>query len=202
MVIAQIMQKAISPTISYVLLLALAVTLSIAAYFWGTYEINRLQDVPIAQNMETQMLSIDALIQSVAHGDVNFTTTMVLYYPKGVMQVNAAGDAIKYTAQLDAKIYETGGLLGTPCDCGPTCYLISDDETGINLVKMPDTNVYRGSSGGVQSQYVEMVVCYAGIDITADNNCIGRSGPRAQLTARKTGYDVSEQKPQVRVSIC
>ena len=201
MVIAQIMQKAISPTISYVLLLALAVALSIAAYFWGTYEINRLQDVPIAQNMETQMQSIDALIQSVAHGDVNFTTTMVLYYPKGVVQVNASGDAIKYTAQLDAKIYE-GEAGGVPCSCGSSCYLITDVETGINMVKLPDTNVYRGSSGGVQSQYVEMVVCYADIDITADNDCIGRSGPRAQLTARKTGYDTSAQKPQVRVSIC
>jgi hypothetical protein len=201
MVIDGLMQKAISPTVSYVLLLALAVTLSIAAYYWGTYEINRLEDVPIAKNVETQMLSVDALLQSVAHGDTNFTSSMVLYYSKGVLQVNDSGNAVKYTGQLNAKIYE-GAASGTVCSCGASCYLVQDAETGIYMVKVPDTNVYRGSTGGVESQYVEMLVCYDDIDIVSDSNCLGRSGPRAQLTARKIGYDSSSQKPQVKVSIC
>jgi len=195
------MKKGISPTVSYVLLLALAVILSISAYFWGTYEITRLEDIPIAQNVQTQMHSIDALIQSVAHGDINFTSNLVLYYPKGVMQVNASGEAIKYTGQLNAKIYE-GAATGAPCACGSSCNLVQDVETLVTMVKVPDTNVYRGSSGNTESQYVEIITCYDDIDIVADNNCLGRSGPRAQLTARKIGYDTSLQKPQVKVSIC
>ena len=194
------MRKGVSPAVSYVLLLAVVVIMSVAAYLWGDYEIRRLQDTPIAHNMESQMISMDQLIQAVSHGDINFTTTMNLYYAEGVIQVDGSNSWVKYTAQLDADIYER--LTETPnATCDSDTYVIQDGATGIKMSRMPYTNVFRGSVG-TGTQAVEMVVCYDGIQIDESETCRGRSGPRAQLTARKTGYNATESKPIVEVKIC
>lgn len=194
------MHKGVSPAMSYVLLLAIVVILSISAYVWGNYEISRLEDLPIAYNAEAQMIGIDQLIQSVAHGDINFTTVMDLYYPKGVMQVDEDNDTIKYTVQLNGKIYEA--VTGTATSCCPNCTIIQDENTGVKMVRIYYTNVFRGSTGDELAQLVEITACYDDIDIQADAVCIGKSGPRAQLTARKLGYNPSNNKPIVRVRIC
>ncbi|MCK4327749.1 MAG: hypothetical protein KAW41_04700 [Candidatus Diapherotrites archaeon] len=194
------MRKGVSPAVSYVLLLALVVIMSVAAYLWGTYEIQRLQDTPIAHNMESQMISVDQLIQSVSHGDINFTTRMNLYYAKGVMQVDAAHNWVKYTAQLNAEVYDR--ITETPnATCNSTTYVIQDSDTGIKMSRMPYTNVFRGGTGQ-GSQAIEMVACYDDVQIEESIICKGRSGPRAQLTARKLGYNGTSSKPIVEVKIC
>ena len=47
-----------------------------------------------------------------------------------------------------------------------------------------------------------MVVCYDDIQIEESETCKGRSGPRAQLSAKKIGYNATSSKPIVEVKIC
>lgn len=183
------------------MLLAIVVIVSVSSYVWGQWEINRMEELPIARNAEAQMLSIDNAVQSVAHGDVNFTTVMDLYYPKGIIQVEENNDWVKYTSQINANVYE-GEASGVPCACSPSCTLVEDSVTSIKMSLIPYTRVYRGSTGDSSSQYVEVVACYDDIDLVVDPTCVGKSGPRAQLTLRKLGYDSATHKPQVMVRVC
>ena len=196
------MRKGISPAVSYVLLLALIVIMSAGAYIWGDYEVRRLQDTPIAHNMESQMVSIDELVQAAAHGDVNFTATMNLYYTKGVVEVSNGW--VKYTAELNARAYEKVGGGNDSCDrdVHPGTYMLDDPATGVTMTKMQYTNVFRGGTEYEQRQLVEIVACFPDIEIGQAASCIGKSGPRAQLTARKTGFNAGTGKPVVEVSVC
>lgn len=195
------MKKGVSPAVSYVMMLAVIVTISVAAYVWGDYEVRRLQDAPIAHNIEAQMISIDQLIQAVSHGDTNFTSTMNLYYTKGIMQVDGTRGWIKYTAELNAEVYDrVTDAADTACD--EDTIILQDTSTGIKMTKLVYTNVYRGSTGDPQQQLVEIVACYPDIQINESSDCRGKSGPRAQLTVRKIDYNSAEGKPVVEVRIC
>ena len=200
-IVVDTMKKGISPAVSYVMMLAIIVIISVSAYVWGDYEVRRLQDAPIAHNIESQMISIDQLIQAVSHGDTNFTSTMNLYYLKGIMQVDASHDWIKYTAELNANVYDrVTDTANTTCD--EYTYIVEDTDTGLRMTRMVYTNVFRGGSGDSQKQSVEIVVCYHNIQINESVGCIGKSGPRAQLTVRKIGYNSTANKPVVEVRIC
>lgn len=195
------MRKGVSPAVSYVLLLAIVVIISVSAYVWGDYEVRRLQDAPIAHNMESQLISIDQLVQAVSHGDTNFTVVMNLYYVKGIMQVDASDNWIKYTAELNADVYDrVTDTANTTCDSGT--YVVQDTNTGIKMTRMQYTNVFRGSTGDPQKQSVEMVVCYDDIQLNESAGCKGKSGPRAELTAKKVGYNATAGIPVVEVRIC
>lgn len=195
------MRKGVSPAVSYVLLLALVVIVSVAAYIWGDYEVRRLEDTPIAHNIESQMISADQLVQAASHGDTNFTVVTKLYYSKGVMQVDAAKNRIEYNAELNANIYSkvTENANAT---CNDSTYVIEDSDTGIKMTRMKYTHVFRGSTGDTEKQGVEIAICYDGIQINEASGCKGKSGPRAELTARKIGYNASSGKPIVEVGIC
>lgn len=196
------MKRGISPSISYVLILALVITISLGAFIWGNAELNRLQDIPIASNMESQLITIDQIIQSVSHGDTNFTVTQQLFFPKGIIQIEDNNDWVKFTAQLNANIYEvpiTGGI-NTTCDSGTI--RIQDSVTTVKMNRIQHTNVFRGATGDEVTQFVQIVACYDTIDITTDQNCAGRSGPRAIFSARKIGYNASAGKSTVEVKIC
>ncbi len=195
------MRKGISPAVSYVLLLALVVIVSVAAYLWGTYDVQKLEDAPIAHNIESQMISADQLIQAASHGDTNFTATMGMYYSKGVMQVDSRHGWIKYMAELDANVYDkvTENANAT---CDSSTYVIEDSGTGIKMTRMEYTNVFRGSTGGTEKQEVEIVICNNDIQLNAAAGCLGKSGPRAEMSARKIGYNATSGKPIVEVGIC
>jgi hypothetical protein len=196
------MNRGVSPAVSYVLLVALSIIVAVGAYVWGTYEVNRLQDQPIASNMEAQMVSIDQVVQSVSHGDTNFTTVIEVFYPKGVMQVDEDNDWIKWSGQLNANIYDLP-IEGTAnATCNSSTYLIQDSTTTVKMSRILYSNVFRGSTGDQSAQFVEIVACYTDIDITADATCRGKSGPRAQIIARKTGYNSTAGKPIVQVRVC
>ncbi len=175
--------------------------MSVGAYIWGEYEVRVLQDAPISHNIESQMISADQLIQSVARGDTNFTSTMNLYYIKGVIQVDGNQNWVKYTGSLNANAYERlTQNANTTCNSSTT--IIQDSITGIKMSRMHYTNVFRGSTGGQAGQLVEIVSCYDEFQINENALCKGKSGPRAQLSARKVGYNATDNKPIVEVLIC
>lgn len=198
------MKKGVAPAISYVLILLVGVTVAVMAFLWAQYEVAKLKETPLVHHIETQMMSVDTLVQQVARGDTNFTTTLELQYDKGVMRVDEDKDWIMYTATILGSPYpgeiEESGL---SYQCGPNTYAIEDNETYIKMSRIPDTDVFRGGSGsGGQSQRVEIVVCFNNVDLVANPDCVGRSGPRATMSLKKIGYNVAADKPKVEVSIC
>jgi len=199
--------RGVSPTVSYVLLLAVVAILSISAYVYGNAEISKLEDAPLGANAESMMISADAAIQTVAHGDINFTTVMDLYYPKGVVRVDEAQNWIKYYAQINANVYEeitatpNGCAVLSNCRCNRTSTIIEDADSGMRLGRILYTNVYRGAQGD-DSQFVIITSCDDSIEIYADPTCAGKSGPRSRMTIRKIGYNTTSNKPMVMVRVC
>jgi hypothetical protein len=183
-----------------VLLLAVVSILSISAYIYGNAEITKLEDVPLASNAESMMTSVDAAIQTVAHGDTNFTTTMDLFYPKGLVKVDEENNWIQFSGQINTNAYAP--VTGTPGDdCNKTSTIVEDTETTVKMGRVLYTNVYRGALG-TESQFVEIVSCDDSIEIYADPTCKGKSGPRSRMTVRKTGYNATSSKPMVEVRVC
>jgi hypothetical protein len=187
-----------------VLLLAVVSILSISAYIYGNAEITKLEDVPLASNAESMMASVDAAIQTVAHGDTNFTTTMDLFYPKGLVKVDEGNNWIQFSGQINTNAYAP--VTGTPDNnlstrCNKTTAIIQDSETTVKMGRVLYTNVYRGALG-TDSQFVEIVSCDNSIEISADPTCRGKSGPRSRMTVRKTGYNQTTSKPMVQVRVC
>ena len=194
------MQKGVSPVMSYVLIVALVITVAMSAYFWANYEIDRMENIPIAHNVEAQFIAADSAIQSVAHGDINFTTYMTLYYPKGVVMLEANNDWLKYVGQINAQVYsKEAEETSVNATCCTDCNVIRDNATTIVMTKIPYTRVYRGAQG-TYNQYVEIVACYTDIDLVAASGCLGKSGPVSKLILRKTGYN--NTKPVVEVKVC
>ncbi len=201
------LSRGVSPTVSYVLLLAIVAILSMGAYIYGNAEIARLEDAPLGAAAESMMVSADAAIQTVAHGDINFTTVMDLYYPKGVVRVDEDNNWVKFSAQINTKTYtpittaSPGCAPLSACRCNTTSTLIEDTGTGMTMGRVLYTNVYRGALGD-DVQFVEIVSCDDSIEIYADPTCMGKSGPRSRMTVRKMGYNATSSKPMVMVRIC
>jgi hypothetical protein len=199
------MKKGISPAVSYVLLLVVGSTMAILAFTWGQYEITKLKEIPIIPRVESEMTSIGRRVKEVSTGDINFTTVFDVDYTKGNMFVDQDKDWIKYTASIQANVYpgeinEVG--LGTTCD--DDTYLIEDPVTQVKMSRIANTNVFRGARGsrGGGAQFVEIVACFDDIQINANPNCKGKSGPTATMTMKYVGYNSSASKPIVEVGIC
>ncbi len=194
-------KKGISPVVSYVLIVAIVVIISIGSYIWADYTQRQFKDKLVVKDMESQMVGLDTLVREVAHGDTNYTLTHTIYYQSGTMDVVAGNDWIRYITQTKSEIYKS--ISQTP-DANDSCtsdsVTILDSQTQIKMNKIPFTNVYRGSSGNELGQRVEMVDCFPNIDIVVGEGCIGKSGPSSRITIKKIGY--SGSKPVVQVGIC
>lgn len=197
------MRTGVSPAVSYVLLMMVSVSVVVVTFLWGSYQTEKLSEAPILPHMETQMVAVDDRIQEVAHGDINFTTKISLYYDKGVIRVDEDRNWIIYSANLLAGY--PGEMEGTGLGetCNSSVYAIEDSETSIKMSRIVDTNVFRGSSGSSGgAQLIEIVTCFDNIDLSANPMCVGKEGPRASMTLRKIGYNGTTDKPIVEVAIC
>ncbi len=195
-------KKGISPIVSYVIIIAIVSTVAIGSYIWASNQMSQIEDYPLLIRMENQMISVENAVENVANGDVNFTTVIDLKYNKGIMKVNASENSIKYIGQLSASQYQGNVQRDADCSdsCPKDCIVSKDTETGIKMVKIPETRVFRGSTGFKTAQRFEAMACFNNTELTNSGACTGRSGPNAQLILRKTGY--SESKPKVEVQIC
>ncbi len=194
-------KKGVSPVVSYVLILALLVTIAVGSYIWATYTQERLQDRMVVSNMENQLVGLATIIENVAHGDVNYTLTQTVYYPKGLLEVESDKDWIRFIVQTNSEVYpKTESVPQTVDYCTSTSTTIQDSETTVTMSKIPFTNLYRGAIGNELGQRVEMVICFPDIDLVSGEGCIGKSGPSSRVIVRKIGY--AGTKPRVMVQIC
>lgn len=198
------MKKGVSPAVSYVLLMMVAVTVVVLTFLWGEYQITLLKESHIPKQMETNMMEIEEKIRTVSHGDTNFSTTLTINFDKGVMQVDASRDWVKYSGNLHSGYEGEITRSGLDYQCASNVTAIKDNETSIKMSRITETSVFRGASGSASggAQLVEIVACFDNIDIVANSECQGRSGPRASVILRKTGFNDATDKPIVEVGIC
>ncbi len=193
--------RGISPVISYVLILALLVTIAIGSYLWATYTQERLQDRMVVSNMENQLTGLATLVESVAHGDINYTITQTVYYPKGLLEVEPDKDWIRFLVQTQSEVYPPSQAVPEALDyCTSSSIAIQDSDTTITMTKVPFTKLYRGAIGNELGERVEMVICFPDIDLVSGEGCIGKSGPSSRIILKKIGY--AGTKPRVLVQIC
>ncbi len=193
------MDKGVSPVVSYVLILAILVTIAVGSYLWASYMQTQMQDKITVSTMESQMVGIENLIENVAHGDMNYTLTQTMYVPNGMLDVQPEKDWIRFLAQTHSLIYNPTKGYELQDQCGDVT-TIQDTDTMINLTRMPFTNVFRGATGNALGERVEIVTCFPDVDLVTGEGCIGRSGPVIRIKAKKVGY--SGEKPRVMVEIC
>ncbi len=193
--------RGISPVVSYVLILALLVIIAIGSYMWATYTQERLQDKMVVTNMENQMIGLATVIENVAHGDINYTLTQTVYYPKGILEVEPEKDWIRFIVQTNSEVYPIEDRVPEALDsCTSSSIVIQDSDTSVTMSKVPFTSLYRGAVGNELGERVEMVICFPDIDLVTGGGCIGKSGPSSRVTIKKIGY--AGTKPRVMVQIC
>lgn len=195
-------QRGITPIVSYVLILTILIIIAVGSYIWASYMQNKLQDNVVVSVMQNEMISLGNLVENVAHGDINYTSTMTVYYPSGLLEVDPDRGWIEYITQTQSQVYPIPTELppASVDKCNSTASAINDTDTGITLVKLPFTHFYRGATGGYAGERVEQVVCFPDIQIVAGNGCLGKSGPSSQVIIKKIGYNGT--KPVVQVGVC
>jgi hypothetical protein len=197
------MQKGISEVVSFVLVLAIMVTSTMAAYVWANSSIPALNEPGRVKNLANQMLALDSAIKSVAHGDINFTTKFELYYPDAYFEMRNTTGAIDSNLMAALIFRQNAVILGytNVVVSGCTDSYVNDAATRTTMYRYTTMdNVYVGAQANGPGQ-AEISICYTSINLTSHGGCQrGRTGPYAILNIQKEG--VSGSMPQVSITVC
>jgi FlaG/FlaF family flagellin (archaellin) len=197
------MRKGVSEVVSFVLIVAIMITATMSAYVWASSNINSINEPGRIKNLMNQMIALDGVIKSVAHGDVNFTSRFELYYPDGYFELrnttaNASNNLMPVLIiRQNAMVLGYANVSATGCG---TNYSY-DSSTHTTLFRYTTTdNVYVGAQANGPGQ-AEMAICYTSVNISYGGTCLrGKSGPFAAITIRKEG--VTGSVPVVSMDVC
>ncbi len=199
------MRKGVSEVVSFVLVLAIMITATMSAYIWASSSIPMLNEPGRIKNLVNQLISLDSVIKSTAHGDINFTTTYELYYPDGYFallntttDLNSSLMPVLMINQKSLVLGYTGSIATTTgCDASYSY----DASTHIKMYRYTTVdNVYVGAQASGPGQ-AEISICNTNINVTAGSMCLrGKSGPFATLNIKKVG--VVGTIPKVSIDVC
>jgi len=199
------MRKGVSEVVSFVLVLAIMVTATMSAYIWASSSIPTLNEPGRIKNLVNQMISLDSVIKSTAHGDINFTTRYEIYYPDGYFELRNTTTSLYGSLMPVLMINQKAVILGytgsiattTGCDANYSY----DASTHIKMYRYTTIdNVYVGAQANGPGQ-AEISICYTNINVTAGTSCVrGKNGPFASLNIKKEG--VIGTTPQVSIDVC
>src|SRR3989338_1125996 len=80
--------KGVEPVVSFVLIVAIILVFSLAAYLWMSDALGSLNEPGRVSSYVGQMIALDDVITGAAHGDVNFTTTFRVHHPNAFLELN------------------------------------------------------------------------------------------------------------------
>ncbi len=195
------MEKGISPIVSYVMVIAIVLTTTMAAYMWALPLSKEMGEKGRVTNLQSQMIGLDYIIRTTAHGDINFQNKYEMYLPDCFLLLDEGNNSIKL------RLSQKTGVIGTNTteveirtDCNETSQWLIDNETGIKMYRLGNnSNIFRGAVGPAAGD-AEIAICYHNINLRYSGDCTkGKGGPFATIITKKTGYDT---KPIVEVSIC
>jgi hypothetical protein len=198
------MRKGVSEVVSFVLIVAIMITATMGAYLWASSSISNLNEPGRIKNLVNQMLALDGTIKSVAHGDINFTSSFDLYYPDSYLEIRNATSELNSDLMIVLVIRQKAMILGyanmtstVPCNSNYSY----DAATHTTMYRYTTgDSVYVGAQGDGPGQ-AEISICYTNINLTYAGNCVrGKTGPFANLRIKKDG--LSGSMPQVSIDVC
>jgi len=198
------MRRGVSEVMSFILVVAIMVTATMAAYVWASTSIGSLNEPGRVKNLVNQMISLDGTIKSIAHGDVNFTTKFELYYPDSYFELRNTTSSLTGNFMPAIIIRQNAMVLGytnasITTGCGENYSYDPLARTTLYRYNTID-NVYVGAQGNGPGQ-AEIAICYTNINITFGGSCLrGKSGPFATLNIKKEG--VTGSTPSVSIDVC
>lgn len=197
------MRKGVSEVVSFVLIVAIMITATMSAYVWASSSITSLNEPGRIRNLLNQMIALDGVIKSVAHGDTNFTSKFELYYPDSYFELRNTTTNSNSSLMPVLIIRQNAVILGytnvSATGCGDNYSYDGSTHTTLFRYTTAD-NVYVGAQGNGVGQ-AEMAICYSNVNISYGGLCIrGKSGPFATINIRKEG--VVGSTPVVSMDVC
>ncbi|GEM_PF-2188509 len=195
------MEKGVSSTISFALILAIILVTAMAAYFWSLTQIDRLGEQGRVNSFRSQMLGLDYALRATAHGDINFQNIFELTIPDGSIYLWPGNDTITLTFLQASSVIGRAGYQSPDNNCSNgSVDFIYDSATNIPLYRTTNNSrVFEGSKGGRGD--AEFMICYYNVDLKAGGACAaGRGGPRVLVQMKKV--NVTNSKPVVNIDMC
>lgn len=203
--------RGVSEIVSFVTIVFIIITATVATYLWAVNAISGLNEPGRSSNYLNQMISLDYMIRSAAHGDMNFTQTFEFYHPtinfETVFLELRPRNATSGTSSLALTYNQKASLIGkagvttsvTTCDY-PERYVL-DPRTQIVLYKESNVSrVFKGAKGEGAGA-AEIMLCYQDIALVYTGDCgLGKIGPRTVVKIRK--MNVTNNIPYVSIGLC
>jgi hypothetical protein len=186
--------RGIAPIIAFTILTAAVFILSITTFLWVQSDIQDAYGPVKDANVKNTMIALDFALRNVAKSDVGFTDTVYIRTPDIFLGIYDDQNMIVvsyHRGTYSPPITEEGSFT-----CCEDCEIIKDAKTGINMRRIPGTNVF--ASGG---PIAEFAVCNPKIDIVFNNTCsVSKTGTGFLIYIKKIGY--TENKSIVEMGIC
>ncbi|RLG21801.1 hypothetical protein DRN74_00020 [Candidatus Micrarchaeota archaeon] len=195
------MERGISPTVSFVLVVTIILLATAVTYLWAAPIISGINEPGRVRNLKNQMVNLDYMIRATAHGDINFTNSYELYAPGAFLELRPSNDSIVMTFVQKALVI---GVVqkNKNTKCSYDAEYLNDTITGIYLGReMNMSRVYWGAKGVGDA---EIMICYDDIDLKFNGVCSkGKTGaPRILVYMKKIGVNATDNRPIVSIDVC
>ena len=195
------MNRGISPVISYVMVIAIVLASTMAAYMWALPLSKEMGEKGRITNLKSQMIGLDYVIRSTVHGDINFQNQYEMYFPDCFLYLDEGNNSIKLVFTQNTGVFGTNGSeVSVNVSCNASADHLLDNATRIIMFREHNTtHVFRGAIGPYAGT-AEIAICYPDVDLQFGNKCSkGKNGPFSTILIRKTGFTT---KPVIEIDIC
>jgi FlaG/FlaF family flagellin (archaellin) len=96
--------RGVSPVVSFVLIVAIVITTTMAAYIWASDAVKSMNEPGRIKSLINQFIALDQALKQTAHGDINFTNLFELYYPEGFLELRPGTDSLNYIFVQQARV--------------------------------------------------------------------------------------------------
>ncbi len=186
--------RGISQIVSFMILTTAVLTLSITTFLWVQSNIQEAYYPVKDANVKNSMIALDFALRNTAKSDIGFTDTVYIRTPDiflGIYDDQNMIVASYHRGTYSPPITEEGSFT-----CCENCSVIKDAKTGINMRRIPGTNVF--ASGG---PIAEFAVCNPKIEIVYNSTCsVAKTGTGFLIYMKKIGY--ANNKTIVEMGIC
>ncbi len=191
--------KGVSPIISYVLVITIVLLTTMAAYTWALPLSRELGEPGKVSNYRNQMIGLDYVIRSTAHGDYNFTTEYEMRVPEATLRIDPDKDSVYLSFVQKTGVIGRPNTTGTTT-CNETTWFFYDNLTKVPMYRLNNySRVFEGAAGYSQA-VAEFALCYADIDLVWGGECIkGKPASEVVVRVKKIGFT---DKPVVSIDLC
>jgi len=193
--------KGVSPVVSYVLILSIVLTATMAAYMWALPMSRELGETGRVNALKNQMIGLDYVIRATAHGDENFTNEYEMHLQDATIRIDENNDAVYLSFTQNAGVLGRASQTGTTT-CDSTSNFFYDNLTSVPMFKESNySHLFQGAAG-FSAGPAEFALCYYDIDLEWGGNCIrGKTGTGTTMLikVKKIGFNT---KPVVSIDVC